>query len=68
MGFALRRALGETGAVTAGAWALPAVAGLLAAADGLAVAWDQKGLEYLCKPGTLAALVGDVFLMLGSDR
>ncbi len=44
--------------MTAGAWALLVVAGLLAAGDWLAVARANKGLEYICKPGALAALLG----------
>jgi uncharacterized membrane protein YhhN len=44
--------------MTAGAWALLGVAGLLAVGDWLAVATGFKRLEYVCKPGTLAALVG----------
>jgi uncharacterized membrane protein YhhN len=44
--------------VTAGAWALLGVAGLLAVGNWLAVGFEQQSLEYVCKPGTLAALVG----------
>jgi len=44
--------------VTAGAWALLVVAALLAAGDWLAVAREDKRLEYVCKPGALVALVG----------
>jgi uncharacterized membrane protein YhhN len=44
--------------VTAGAWALVGVAGLLAAGDWLAVARGRKHLEYVCKPGALSALIG----------
>jgi uncharacterized membrane protein YhhN len=44
--------------MTAGAWALLGVAGVLAVANWLAVALERKALEYVCKPGTLAALIG----------
>jgi uncharacterized membrane protein YhhN len=44
--------------VTAGAWTLLIVAALLAAGDWLAVARTDKRLEYVCKPGALAALIG----------
>jgi len=44
--------------VTAGAWTLLVVAVVLAVGDWLAVARDDKRLEYVCKPGTLAALIG----------
>ncbi len=44
--------------MTAGAWALLGLVGLLAAGDWLAVARGNMGLEYVCKPGALAALVG----------
>ena len=44
--------------MTAGAWALLVVAALLAAGDWLAVARTDKRLEYVCKPGALAALIG----------
>ena len=80
--------------VTAGAWTLLVVAAVLAAGDWLAVARGDERLEYVCKPGALAALigvavtldpvhgdvrawfvlalalslVGDVFLMLPTDR
>jgi uncharacterized membrane protein YhhN len=44
--------------MTAAAWALLGVAGLLAVGNWIAVANESKPLEYVCKPGTLAALVG----------
>ncbi len=44
--------------MTPGAWALLGLAGLLAAGDWLAVARGSTGLEYVCKPGALVALVG----------
>jgi len=44
--------------VTAGAWALLVVAAVLAAGDWVAVARGDKRLEYVCKPGALAALIG----------
>jgi uncharacterized membrane protein YhhN len=44
--------------VTAGAWTLLVVAVVLAAGDWLAVARVDKRLEYVCKPGALAALIG----------
>jgi uncharacterized membrane protein YhhN len=44
--------------VTGPAWALLVLAGVLAVGDWLAVARGSKPVEYLCKPGTLAALVG----------
>jgi uncharacterized membrane protein YhhN len=44
--------------VTAGAWTLLVVAAVLAAGDWLAVARENKRLEYVCKPGALVALVG----------
>jgi uncharacterized membrane protein YhhN len=40
------------------AWALLAVAGVMAVANWIAVARDSKPLEYVAKPATLAALVG----------
>lgn len=44
--------------MTGPAWALLVLAGVLAVGDWLAVARGSKPVEYLCKPGTLAALVG----------
>jgi uncharacterized membrane protein YhhN len=44
--------------VTGAAWALLVLAGVLAVGDWLAVARGSKPVEYVCKPGTLAALVG----------
>jgi uncharacterized membrane protein YhhN len=44
--------------VTAGAWTLLVVAAVLAVGDWLAVARHDKRLEYVCKPGALAALIG----------
>jgi uncharacterized membrane protein YhhN len=44
--------------VTAGAWTLLVVAAALSAGDWLAVAHDDQRLEYVCKPGALAALIG----------
>jgi uncharacterized membrane protein YhhN len=44
--------------MTAAAWALLGIAGLLAVGNWLAIATERKQLEYVCKPGTLAALVG----------
>jgi uncharacterized membrane protein YhhN len=44
--------------MTGAAWVLLGVAGLLAAGDWLAVGLGRNRLEYVCKPGTLAALVG----------
>jgi uncharacterized membrane protein YhhN len=44
--------------VTAGAWTLLVVAAVLAAGDWLAVARDDRRLEYVCKPGALVALIG----------
>ena len=44
--------------MTAGAWALLVVAAVLAAGDWVAVARGDKHLEYVCKPGALAALIG----------
>jgi uncharacterized membrane protein YhhN len=44
--------------MTAGAWVLLGVAGLLAIGNWVAVAGERKPLEYVCKPGTLMALVG----------
>ena len=43
--------------MTAGAWTLLVVAAVLAVGDWLAVARDKR-LEYVCKPGALAALIG----------
>jgi uncharacterized membrane protein YhhN len=80
--------------VTAAAWVFLVIAGVLAVGDWLAVGRKSTPLEYVCKPGTLAALavvaitldpvdgdvrswfvaalvlslLGDVFLMLPSDR
>jgi uncharacterized membrane protein YhhN len=80
--------------VTAAAWAFLTVAGVLAIGDWVAVSRSSTPLEYVCKPGTMAALVavavvldpsngatrawfvvalvlsllGDIFLMLPSDR
>lgn len=44
--------------MTTAAWALLALAALLAVGNWVAVATGRKALEYVCKPGTLAALVG----------
>jgi uncharacterized membrane protein YhhN len=44
--------------VTAPGWTLLVVAGLLAVGNWVAVAGQRKRLEYVCKPGTLAALIG----------
>ena len=44
--------------MTAGAWTLLVVAAVLAVGDWLAVARHDKRLEYACKPGALAALIG----------
>jgi len=44
--------------VTTPAWILLASAGALAVGDWVAVARDDRRLEYLCKPGALALLVG----------
>lgn len=44
--------------MTTAAWVLLGLAGLLAAGNWLAVATDRKHVEYVCKPGALAALVG----------
>jgi uncharacterized membrane protein YhhN len=44
--------------VTAEAWALLVVAAILAAGDWVAVARGIERLEYVCKPGALAALIG----------
>ncbi len=43
--------------MTAGAWALLAVAALVAVGDWFAVARERKPLEYVCKPLTMVALV-----------
>ncbi|MFL6244066.1 MAG: lysoplasmalogenase [Acidimicrobiia bacterium] len=44
--------------MTAGAWTLLVVAAVLAVGDWLAVTRGDKRLEYVCKPGALAALIG----------
>jgi uncharacterized membrane protein YhhN len=44
--------------MTPASWTLLGVAGLLALGNWFAVATKRKRLEYVCKPGTLAALVG----------
>ena len=44
--------------MTTAAWALLALGALLAVGNWIAVATGRKPLEYVCKPGTLAALVG----------
>ena len=44
--------------MTAGATTLLVAAAVLAAGDWLAVARENKRLEYVCKPGALVALVG----------
>jgi uncharacterized membrane protein YhhN len=49
--------------MTAGSWALLAVAGLLAVGNWFAVATQRKQVEYVCKPGTLTALVGVAVLL-----
>jgi uncharacterized membrane protein YhhN len=49
--------------MTAGSWALLGVAGLLAVGNWFAVATGRKRLEYVCKPGTLAALVAVAVLL-----
>lgn len=40
------------------AWALLASAGVLAVGDWVAVGRGERRLEYVCKPGTLALLIG----------
>jgi len=55
---ALPRIRARQSPVTAGAWALLIVAAILAAGDWVAVARGIKRLEYACKPGALAALIG----------
>jgi uncharacterized membrane protein YhhN len=44
--------------MTGAAWALLGVAAALAVVDWIAVARGDKGLEYACKPGVMAALIG----------
>lgn len=44
--------------MTAGAWFFLGLAAVAAAGDWWAVARQRKGVEYLCKPATLAFLVG----------
>ena len=44
--------------MTTAAWVLLGLAGLLAVGNWLAVATGRKPVEYACKPGALAALVG----------
>jgi uncharacterized membrane protein YhhN len=44
--------------MTGTAWALLAVAGAFGVADWIAVARGSKSLEYVCKPATVAALIG----------
>ncbi len=44
--------------MTTASWTLLGVAGLLAVGNWIAVAGQQKPLEYVCKPGTLAVLLG----------
>jgi len=44
--------------VTTASWTLLGLAGLFAIGNWVAVAGQLKPLEYLCKPGTLAALIG----------
>lgn len=44
--------------MTSGAWALLGVAAVLALGNWSAVARGAKTLEYVCKPATLAALIG----------
>jgi uncharacterized membrane protein YhhN len=48
----------ENAEVTTAAWVLLAAAAVLAVGDWLAVVLGSKPLEYVCKPGTTAALVG----------
>jgi len=43
--------------VTTAAWVLLAVAGVFAVGDWIAVARDDKPLEYVCKPAATAALI-----------
>ena len=44
--------------MSAGAWVFLALAGLAALGDWLAVAFGRKTVEYVCKPLTLALLIG----------
>ena len=44
--------------MTGAAWALLGGAGAFAVGDWLAVARGSKGLEYVCKPAAIAALIG----------
>jgi uncharacterized membrane protein YhhN len=44
--------------VTGAAWALLGVAAAVAAGDWFAVSRGSKGLEYVCKPAAVAALIG----------
>ena len=44
--------------MTGPAWVCLAAAGVLAVGDWVAVAREQRRLEYVCKPGTLALLIG----------
>jgi uncharacterized membrane protein YhhN len=52
--------------VTTGAWILLAAAAVVAVADWLAVIRERKPLEYVCKPLTIALLIG-VALALDVD-
>ena len=80
--------------MTGAAWGFLVVAAVFAVGNWIAVARGQRALEYVCKPGTMAALIavaialdprvddvrawfvtalvlsllGDIFLMLPSDR
>ncbi len=44
--------------MTSGAWVFLVVAAVFAVGNWIAVARGTKPLEYVCKPATLAALVG----------
>src|SRR5436190_302342 len=53
---------------TAGAWLFLGLAALAAVGDWWAVARDRKHVEYVCKPATLALLVGVAATLQADDN
>jgi uncharacterized membrane protein YhhN len=53
--------------ITTAAWVWFAVAGVFALGDWIAVALSRKPLEYVCKPATMAALIGAALALTPED-